>query len=150
RQPSVILAGSTAHTSVAAAAGVMGCRFISVGKPDKPLDAASLRAVLSAVDPQTVSAIVTTAGATNTGAIDHLDEIAEACREHGTWRPVDAAYGGAALLSDRARPAFAGIELADSVTVDPHKWLFTPFDCAAVLYREPDLARASHTQTAPY
>jgi glutamate/tyrosine decarboxylase-like PLP-dependent enzyme len=106
--------------------------------------------VLQHTDPTDVVAVVATAGATNTGAVDELDEIARVCRAHSVWLHVDAAYGGAALLSDRTRPAFAGIELADSVTIDPHKWLFTPFDCAAVIYREPDLARASHTQTAPY
>ncbi len=94
--------------------------------------------------------IVATAGATNTGVIDDLEGVAGVCAEFGAWLHVDAAYGGAALLAERARPLFAGIEHADSVTIDPHKWLFTPFDCAAVLYRDPELARASHAQRAPY
>jgi L-2,4-diaminobutyrate decarboxylase len=68
----------------------------------------------------------------------------------GVWLHVDAAYGGAAMLSARARDLFRGIERSDSVTVDPHKWLFTPFDCAAVLYREPELARRAHRQNAHY
>lgn len=149
-QPSVIISGANAHSSVAAAAGVMGCRFVPVGEPDGRLRAESVRGVLRHTDPRDVAAVVATAGATNTGAVDELDEIARVCREHGVWLHVDAAYGGAALLSNRTRPVFAGIEFADSVTIDPHKWLFTPFDCAAVIYREPALARASHTQTAPY
>jgi glutamate/tyrosine decarboxylase-like PLP-dependent enzyme len=63
---------------------------------------------------------------------------------------VDGAYGGAALVSSVARPRFAGIERADSFVVDPHKWLFTPFDCAALVYRNPSLARAALTQKAGY
>src|SRR5690606_25638115 len=63
---------------------------------------------------------------------------------------VDAAYGGAALAAPSARAVFDGIDLADSLIVDPHKWLFAPFDVAALLYREPVLARAAHTQHAGY
>jgi len=63
---------------------------------------------------------------------------------------VDAAYGGAALLAPSARGRFAGIEHADSMIVDPHKWLYAPFDCAALLYRDPAFARSVHTQDASY
>jgi L-2,4-diaminobutyrate decarboxylase len=149
-QPSVVISGASAHSSVGAAAGVMGCRWVPVGERDAPLEADALRRVLHRADPMDIAAVVATAGATNTGSIDRLDEIARVCAEHQVWLHVDAAYGGAALLSDRTRPAFAGIEAADSVTIDPHKWLFTPFDCGAVIYRDPELARASHAQTAPY
>ena len=72
------------------------------------------------------------------------------CAREGLWFHVDAAYGGGALASPALRPLFAGIERADSVTVDPHKWLFVPYDCGAVLYRDPELARAAHTQNASY
>ena len=63
---------------------------------------------------------------------------------------VDGAYGGAALAAPSVRPIFNGIERADSFIIDPHKWLFAPYDCCAVLYRDPDLARAAHAQTASY
>jgi glutamate/tyrosine decarboxylase-like PLP-dependent enzyme len=63
---------------------------------------------------------------------------------------VDAAYGGAALLAPSVRERFTGIDSADSLVIDPHKWLYAPFDCAALLYREPHLARAVHTQAASY
>ncbi|HEX9230421.1 MAG TPA: pyridoxal-dependent decarboxylase, partial [Jatrophihabitantaceae bacterium] len=86
----------------------------------------------------------------NTGAVDDLAGVADVCHAHGLWLHVDAAYGGAALLSERTRPLFRGIEDADSVTIDPHKWLFTPFDCAAVIYRDPERARRAHTQVASY
>jgi L-2,4-diaminobutyrate decarboxylase len=148
--PSVIVAGATGHSSIVSAAAVMGCRVVTVGETDQPLQAADVRKALRRLKARKVVAVAATAGATNTGAIDDLTGIAEVCAEHGVWLHVDAAYGGAALLSERTRGRFAGIELADSVTIDPHKWLFTPFDCGAVLYREPALARATHAQTAAY
>jgi glutamate/tyrosine decarboxylase-like PLP-dependent enzyme len=76
--------------------------------------------------------------------------VAAVCERHRLWMHVDGAYGGAALFSPRARPRFAGVERVDSFVVDPHKWLFAPFDCAALLYREPRLAKAIHTQDASY
>ena len=66
------------------------------------------------------------------------------------WFHVDGAYGGAALFAPSVRHRFAGVERADSLVVDPHKWLFAPFDCAALIYRHPQLARAVHTQDASY
>jgi len=71
-------------------------------------------------------------------------------RRRSLWFHVDGAYGAAALFAPSARPRFDGIGLADSLIVDPHKWLFAPFDCAALLYREPRLAKAVHTQDASY
>jgi aromatic-L-amino-acid/L-tryptophan decarboxylase len=123
---------------------------VTAGSADAPLTAHDLEPVLQALDPAEVVAVVASAGATNTGSVDRLDEIAAACVERGIWLHVDAAYGGAALLAPARRSLFRGIELADSVTIDPHKWLFTPFDCAALLYREPSAARAVHTQDASY
>jgi glutamate/tyrosine decarboxylase-like PLP-dependent enzyme len=93
---------------------------------------------------------VATAGATNNGAVDDLAGVAEVCGERGVWLHVDGAYGGAALLSPRTRPLFDGIERADSFIVNPHKWLYTPFDCAAVLYRDGAAARQALTQEADY
>ena len=77
-------------------------------------------------------------------------ESRASARERDLWMHVDAAYGGAALLAPSVRDHFGGIEAADSLVIDPHKWLFAPFDCAALLYRDPDLARAVHTQDASY
>ncbi|MGN6606065.1 MAG: pyridoxal phosphate-dependent decarboxylase family protein [Jatrophihabitans sp.] len=146
----VIVAGATAHSSVRTAATVMGCELVTAGRVDEPLTAADLDAALAPLDAANIVAVVATAGATNTGAVDRLDEVAARCRADGLWLHVDAAYGGAALLAPAARPLFAGIERADSVTIDPHKWLFTPFDCAAVLYRDGSTASAAHRQRAPY
>jgi glutamate/tyrosine decarboxylase-like PLP-dependent enzyme len=97
-----------------------------------------------------VVAIVATAGTTNAGIVDDLQAAGQAARERGLWYHVDAAYGGAALAAPSVRDRFAGIELADSLVIDPHKWLFAPFDCAALLYRDPSLARATFTQHAEY
>ena len=71
-------------------------------------------------------------------------------RERGWWFHVDGAYGGAGLAAPSVRALFAGVEHADSFIVDPHKWLFAPYDCCALVYRDPVLARAAHTQKAGY
>ena len=97
-----------------------------------------------------VFAVVATADITNLGVVDALDEVAEAAAEHRAWFHVDAAYGGAALAAESVRPHFAGIDRCDSVVIDPHKWLFAPFDCCALLYRKPEVARLAHTQHASY
>ena len=81
-------------------------------------------------------AVVATAGTVATGAIDPLDAIADVCEEHGLWLHVDGAYGGVAALTDALRPRFAGIERADSVALDPHKWLYTPHSGGAVVVRD--------------
>jgi glutamate/tyrosine decarboxylase-like PLP-dependent enzyme len=81
--------------------------------------------------------VVATAGTVATGAIDPLEEIAQVCEEHGLWLHVDAAYGGIAALVPSLRPAFRGIERADSIAFDPHKWLYIPPAAGAVVVRDP-------------
>lgn len=85
--------------------------------------------------------IIATAGTTNTGAIDPLPEIAALCRQHDLWLHVDGAYGAAAVICDRGQKLLNGMELADSLSLDPHKWLFQPFECGCVLVREGSLLR---------
>src|SRR5207245_1387356 len=97
-----------------------------------------------------LAAVVATAGTTNAGIVDDLAGAAEVAREYGLWFHVDGAYGGAGLFAPSVRRCFDGIEHADSFVLDPHKWLFAPFDCAALLYREPALARSVHKQDASY
>jgi aromatic-L-amino-acid/L-tryptophan decarboxylase len=75
-------------------------------------------------------------GATNTGVVDPLDELADVCRAHGVWLHVDAAYGGFAALTERGRAALRGIGRADSIALDPHKWLYQPIECGALLVRQ--------------
>jgi glutamate/tyrosine decarboxylase-like PLP-dependent enzyme len=81
--------------------------------------------------------VVANGGTTNTGAVDSLGELAELCKTERLWLHVDAAYGGFGILSERGRRALAGIELADSVTMDPHKWLYVPFECGCLIARDP-------------
>jgi aromatic-L-amino-acid/L-tryptophan decarboxylase len=89
-------------------------------------------------------------GATNTGAVDPLVAIADVCRERGVWLHVDAAYGGFAALTQRGADALAGIERADSITLDPHKWLFQPYECGCVLVRDGDALAAAFAMTPEY
>ena len=148
----VIVTGASAHSSMAAAARIMGCDLLAAHPADDHgrLTGATLAAALEGRDAGDVVAVVATAGATNNGAVDDLAGVAGVCADRGIWLHVDGAYGGAALLSPRARHLFAGIEHADSFIVDPHKWLYTRFDCAAVLYRDGAAARRALTQRADY
>ncbi len=87
--------------------------------------------------------VIGVAGTTNTGSVDKLDRLADVAARHGCWFHVDAAYGGAALLSDRHRALLKGIERADSIAVDPHKWFYVPFEAGAILARDGDFLRRS-------
>jgi aromatic-L-amino-acid decarboxylase len=87
--------------------------------------------------------VVASAGTTNTGSVDPLHDIAALCARENVWMHVDAAYGGFAVLTDTGRHALAGIERADSVTLDPHKWLFVPFECGCLLVRDPHRLKAA-------
>jgi glutamate/tyrosine decarboxylase-like PLP-dependent enzyme len=97
-----------------------------------------------------VFAVVATGGTTNLGIIDDLATIAEATHARDIWFHVDGAYGLAALCAPSVRAKFNGVEQADSLIVDPHKWLFAPFDACALIYRNPELAKEVHTQHASY
>jgi glutamate/tyrosine decarboxylase-like PLP-dependent enzyme len=89
--------------------------------------------------------VVANAGTTNTGAIDPLHEVAELCAEHDVWMHVDGAYGAAAAFTPRGRALLAGMERADSITLDPHKWLFQPYELGCLLVRNPQqLVHAFH------
>ena len=114
------------------------------------MTAAALEAALTRGAGDGLFAAVATAGTTNLGVIDDLAGIAQVCERRGIWFHVDAAYGGAALAAPSVRDRFDGIERCDSFIVDPHKWLFAPYDCCALVYRRPELARAAHAQHAGY
>jgi glutamate/tyrosine decarboxylase-like PLP-dependent enzyme len=94
--------------------------------------------------------VVATAGTTNSGAIDDLTALAEICRRHRLWLHVDGAYGAAAIFSDRHRSLVRGIELADSITIDPHKWLAMPFAAGVVLTWQPQSLQQAFATTTPY
>ncbi len=94
--------------------------------------------------------VTATAGTVNTGAIDPLARIARITHRHGLWLHVDAAYGGPLALSPRYRPLLAGLGQADSVTLDPHKWLYAPLDAGCVLFRDGNAARATYATAGDY
>lgn len=138
------------HSSVRAALRLLGMQPLEVPGEDRLVGEALAAALAADTEPEGVCAVVATAGTTNAGMVDDLAGVAEVAASHGLWVHVDGAYGLAALAVPEERWRFAGIEAADSFCVDPHKWLFAPFDCAALLYREPELARRVHAQHAAY
>jgi glutamate/tyrosine decarboxylase-like PLP-dependent enzyme len=149
-RPKVALTAD-AHSSVSKALHILSLEPLLVPAPDHRMSAQALWDTL-AREPRRdeVVAVVATGGTTNGGLIDDLAGVAEVARQHGLWLHVDAAYGGAGLLAPTVRELFNGVEQADSLVVDPHKWLFSPFDCAALLYRDPSVANGVHAQRASY
>jgi glutamate/tyrosine decarboxylase-like PLP-dependent enzyme len=147
----VIAISEEAHSSVGKALRVLGVDPLLVPVEDHRLTGRALRSVL-ATHPRgdDVVAVVATGGTTNAGIIDDLDGVADVAEERKLWYHVDGAYGAAALFAPSVHRRFSGIERVDSFVVDPHKWLFAPFDCAALIYREPRLAKAVHSQDASY
>jgi glutamate/tyrosine decarboxylase-like PLP-dependent enzyme len=146
-----IAVSTDAHSSIVNTMRILEMDPLTVASEDHRLTGAALRAAIEADgDPSSLAAVVATAGTTNAGIIDDLAGAAAVAREHGLWFHVDGAYGGAGLFAPSVRAAYDGIEQADSFVVDPHKWLFAPFDCAALLYRDPALARSVHKQDASY
>jgi aromatic-L-amino-acid/L-tryptophan decarboxylase len=147
----LIAISDDAHSSVGKALHVIGVEPLIVHTEDHRMTGAALRAALAAHDrADDVIAVVATAGTTNAGIVDDLAGVADVAAERSLWFHIDGAYGGAALFAPSVRPLFEGFDRADSFIVDPHKWLFAPFDCAALLYRRPNLAKAVHTQDASY
>ncbi len=154
RTRGLLIASRGAHSSVAQAARVMDVDVVAVPADETGrLTAPALRATVDELDPtdrERVFGVVATAGTTNIGVIDDMVAAADAARRLDTWLHVDGAYGGAALAAPSVRDRFAGVEHADSFIVDPHKWLFAPFDSCALIYRDPEVARRAHTQHAEY
>jgi aromatic-L-amino-acid/L-tryptophan decarboxylase len=146
-----VAVSTDAHSSIASTLRILEMDPLTVRTDDHRLTGAALRAAIEADgDPSSIAAVVATSGTTNAGIIDDLAGAAAVCRELGAWFHVDGAYGGAGLFAPTVRRAYDGVEHADSFIVDPHKWLFAPFDCAALLYRDPALARSVHRQDASY
>ncbi len=143
--------GSDAHSSIRNTLRLLEMDALVVPTPDHRLTGEAVRAgIESDGSPGSLALIVATSGTTNAGIVDDLAGLAGVAREHDLWFHVDGAYGGAGLFAPSVRGLYTGIEHADSFVVDPHKWLFAPFDCAALLYRDPALARSVHTQDAGY
>lgn len=155
-RPLALYASEEAHSSVRKAAGMLGLGEDSVRavKTDGRLrmDVNHLERLVESdraagALPACVSANL---GATGSGAVDPLGDIAAVARRHGLWLHVDAAYGAFAALAPSARPFFAHLAEADSVALDPHKWMYLPVGCGCVLYKNPDTARAAFGHEAEY
>jgi glutamate/tyrosine decarboxylase-like PLP-dependent enzyme len=150
-----VAAGVEAHSSITSTAAAMDVDLLAV-EPDEHgrLTGAALARTLAderrSGGRRRAFAVVATAGTTNLGIVDDLAGVITVARREGLWAHVDGAYGGAGLAAPSVRHLYEGIEAADSFVVDPHKWLFAPFDCAALLYRDPEKARAAHMQHAGY
>jgi len=153
RTRGVVIASRGAHSSIVQACRAMDADEIQVAADEQGrMRVDDLRATIESLgdDRDRVFAIVATCGTTNAGVIDDLDAAADAAQELGVWFHVDGAYGGAGLVAPSVRGRYRGVERCDSFIVDPHKWLFAPFDSCALLYRDPDVARRAHTQHAEY
>jgi aromatic-L-amino-acid/L-tryptophan decarboxylase len=146
-----VVVGTDAHSSIVNTLRLLEMDALVVKTLDHRLTADAVNAALDEdSDVGDVAAVVGTSGTTNGGIIDDLAGLAEIAKQRGWWFHVDGAYGGSGIFARSVRDKYSGIEQADSFILDPHKWLFTPFDCCALIYRNPELARATHTQDASY
>jgi len=146
----LVAIADTAHASLTNALHLLGLHdvLIVATGDDGRFTGDALRAALGGRTD--LGIVVAAAGSTNAGVVDDLAGLADVAEEHGAWLHVDGAYGLAAMLVPSSRDMFAGIERADSLIVDPHKWLFATLGSCALLYREPGRAAAVHTQHGPY
>ena len=153
-KPLAILCSNQTHSSVKSVAKVVDCTVITVPTNDLfQLTGEAIKAELASNDDYlnySIFAIIATAGTTNLGVVDDIESIALVAKSINAWLHIDGAYGGAGLLSPKVRDLYKGIERADSFIVDPHKWLFAPIDCAAVVYRNRKMASETHAQKASY
>ena len=148
----LVITSIGAHSSIKAMAKVADVDILLVDTEDIMTAEAFNDVIngLSTSQRQRLFAVVATGGTTNAGIIDDLNGIGTLCEKEHLWFHVDAAYGGGALVADSVRYLFNGIEKADSITIDPHKWMFSPYDCGAVIYKKPELAKQAHSQEGSY
>jgi len=149
-----IACSAEAHSSIATAAKIMDVELVKIEpRSDLRIHGDDIAAVIDdyhRTNAGRICAVVATSGTTNLGVIDDLVGAAKAAHDRNIWFHVDGAYGLAGLCAPSVRPLFAGVELCDSFIVDPHKWLFAPYDACALVYRNPEIARTTHTQHATY
>jgi glutamate/tyrosine decarboxylase-like PLP-dependent enzyme len=150
----VIACSAESHSSITSAAHVMDVDILKIEtNSELRLDGEHVAKAIDELHTTTdkrVFAIVGTAGSTNLGIVDDLASLAKTAKERNIWFHVDGAYGLAGLCAPSVRHLYQGVEGADSFIVDPHKWLFAPFDACALVYRNPHLAKETHTQHASY
>jgi glutamate/tyrosine decarboxylase-like PLP-dependent enzyme len=154
--PGVCYLSDQAHASIARALAVLGFPpahvHVLASDPQMrlPPDLLAEAIATDRAGGREPKIVVASAGTTNTGAVDPLPALAEHCRSEGLWLHVDGAYGASAALCETGRRALAGLELADSVVLDPHKWLFQPYDLGCVLVRRPGVLQECFTLTPEY
>jgi glutamate/tyrosine decarboxylase-like PLP-dependent enzyme len=145
------LVSADSHSSITNTLRLLEMDALVVATPEHRLTGPAAAAAIEADgDPASLAVVVATAGTTNAGIIDDIEGLADVAAGLGAWLHVDGAYGGAGIFAPSLRGKYAGLERADSFIVDPHKWLFAPYDCAALIYRDPALARPVHSQDASY
>jgi glutamate/tyrosine decarboxylase-like PLP-dependent enzyme len=142
RDDLVVYASDQSHSSIGRAARVLGfrpdqLRVLPVAH-DLRLEPATLEAAIAADEAagRLPFLVLANAGATSAGTVDPISELVPLCRDRNVWLHADAAYGGFAILTERGRAALGGLHLADSITLDPHKWLYQPFECGGLLVRD--------------
>ena len=149
-----IACSAEAHSSIATAAKIMDVELVKIApREDLRIHGEDIAAAIDqyhSTHTGRICAVVATSGTTNLGVIDDLVGAAKAAHDRNIWFHVDGAYGLAGLCAPSVRSQFVGIELCDSFIVDPHKWLFAPYDACALVYRNPEIARITHTQHASY
>ena len=150
----VVYLSDQAHASILRDLRVMGEREVRVLPSDAdfrlPADAVRAAVAEDRAAGLLPFAIVATAGTTNTGAVDPLDSLSDLAAAEGLWLHVDGAYGAAAALCEPGRAALGGLGRGDSLVIDPHKWLFQPYEAGAVLLREPGLLERTYSLTGEY
>jgi glutamate/tyrosine decarboxylase-like PLP-dependent enzyme len=151
--PMTLYASDQVHLSIPKAADVLGLGRdnVRVVPSDEGfrIDARALREIIEADADEGLRpfCVVASAGTVSTGAVDSLADVARVARERSLWFHVDGAYGALAASAGSKRALFKGLEEADSVSLDPHKWLYAPLDCGCLFYREPARARAAFAGT---
>ena len=150
----IVYASSEIHMSIPKSIALLGIgrdnvRLISTDASFRMIpEELEARILQDKVAGRTPIAVVASAGTVSTGAIDPFPQIADIARRHGAWFHIDGAYGALAAMSDRAK--FNGLELADSISLDPHKWLYQPLDCGCLLYRSPEAAQQTFSHSGDY
>ncbi|MCU0497010.1 MAG: aminotransferase class I/II-fold pyridoxal phosphate-dependent enzyme [Anaerolineae bacterium] len=150
----IVYTSTQAHSSIQKAIELLGIGTESLRKvpthPDYTIDLDALRVQIAQdrVDGLSPACIVANAGTVNTGAIDPLDALADLCQQEDLWLHIDGAYGGIAILSQP--DLYRGIHRADSIAVDPHKWMYVPIECGCALVRDGEAMRAAFSVLPPY
>jgi aromatic-L-amino-acid/L-tryptophan decarboxylase len=140
----VVVCSEEAHSSVERAARLLGLETRKVPVDDE------FRMQVDAIDFADAAAVVATIGTTSTTSVDPVPALADACAEQGVWLHVDAAYAGSAWVCPELRWSQAGVDRADSLVVNAHKWLFTPMDCSLLWTRKPEALRAAFSLVPEY